>query len=254
MVPGGIEVSDVVQFIYEAILHEMDTQDHHLEVILDNIMRHTITGDNNITTHYVESGTNISDVTTTNPLTITVQGWMADICYSMNPVFQWVLTQIVQTANVPIIGGFVATKLSSVLFLVNLIYERVRKLLEWYNSTHELFGTPRIGEEIARPPSGYNDSLIEFDENMKLGYQLAALEATRISRTPMSLTIPRIGTFHNMCLKNYEWDQDKSYYQAKVTITFQQVRFTRTVLTRLVNGTVKERESEGKRDERSTIK
>lgn len=241
-----INVRDIATALYKKIIEEESTQDHKLEVILQNIMRHKIRGDNNITTHYIESGTDIQDVSTTNPLTIEVQGWMADIAYSMNPVFQWILTQVVQTAHVPVIGGIIATELTSITYIVNLIYEQVRDLIANYNKY--------ISKEIkATTKSGYDDSLIDFQEDMRLGYQLAVLENMRLTRLPISLTIPRVGTFHNMCLQHYDWDQTKSYYQANVTITFQQIRPTRTILTRLVNGTVKERESEGKRDERSTI-
>lgn len=245
----------LVKQIYKHIIDEQSTQDHTLEVILQNIMRHRITGENNITTHYIESGTDIQDVTTTNPLTIEVEGWMADIAYSMHPVFQWLLAKIVQTANVPIIGGFVATRLTSITFVINLLYEQIRYFLDWYNKYFN-----RLNDETTVPPwkthpkSSYDDPLITFEEDKKLGYQLSLLEDLRLTRLPISLTIPRVGTFHNMVLKNYVWDQDKSYYQAKMTLVFQQVRTTRTVLTRLVNGTVKERESEGKRDEKSTIK
>lgn len=239
-------IRDIAVALYKRIIEEQSTQDHTLEIILQNIMRHKIIGSNNITTHYTESGTDIQDVTTTNPLTIEVEGWMADLAYSMNPVFQWLLTQVVQTANVPVVGGIVATELSTIVYIVNLIYEYVRSMIELYNKY--------IKQEVeVVPKSGYDDSLIDFQEDKRLGYQLAVLENMRLTRLPISLTIPRVGTFHNMCLANYDWDQTKSYYQAKVTITFQQVRETRTVLTRLVNSTVKERESEGKRDERSTI-
>ena len=244
--PSHQNISTTARKIYEHILKEQSTQDHQLEMILQNIMRHTITGDNNITTHYVESGTDIQDVTTTNPLTITVEGWMADLAYSMSPIFQWLLTKVVQTAHVPVIGGFVSTELSSIVYIVNLLYEQVRSLLDLYNIYI-------AGNTNTTLKSGYDDNLITFQEDLRLGHQLAILENMRLSRLPISLTIPRVGTFHNMCLQHYDWDQTKSYYQAKVVITFQQIRETRTVLTRLVNGTVKERESEGKRDERSTL-
>lgn len=214
-----------------------DARSDILEMILQNIIRHTLTGNNNITTHYVEDGTHYEDVTTTDPLVLNIQGWMAELFYYNHELYRRVMVYIAQTAHLPVIGGFVATYLGDVAYIVNFIYERVRNLIKLYD---EYIKQNKHDKNV----SGYDDDLITFDESKRLGFQLACLENLRISRLPISISIPRVGVFHSMMLKNYEWDQDKSYYQAKVTMSFQQVRRTQTILTKLSNGTVTTREAE----------
>lgn len=237
----SIDVEAVGQAIYNQSFElQADTSDARsdiLETILQNVLRHTITGNNNITTHYVEEGIHYEDVSTTDPLSLTVQGWMAELFYNNHALYRKALAYIVQTAHLPVIGGFVATYLSDVAFIVNFIYERVRNLLALYDEYIKR-------NQHDKNQSGYDDNLITFDESKRLGFQLACLENLRISRLPISISIPRVGVFHEMMLKNYEWDQDKSYYQAKVTLTFQQIRRTQTILTRISNGTVTMREAE----------
>lgn len=226
-----------------------------IEIIFDNIMRHTINGHNNITNHYVEDGIAIQDTTTVDPLTLTVQGWMGDLVYQANPLFGKILKWLVQTAKIPIIGGIVATNLSSPLILINAIFERVRGIL----TTIQTLNTKTVNNKTVnailgkvtgisgtRVVSGYNLPFITFDEEKKLGYQAAVLENLRSSRLPVDVSLPRIGVFHNMYVEDYELDQDKSYYQAKVTIVFKQVRTTQTILTRLSNDTVTHREAESR--------
>ena len=206
-----------------------------VETVFQTVLRHTITGNNNITTHYVENGINYEDVSTTDPLTITIQGWMAELFYKQSTLVRRALVMIAQTANIPIIGGFIATELSSIAFIVNSIYERLKALFE----TLEHYALQDWAQE-----SGYEGDLITFDESKRLGFQLAVLEGLRQARTPIDIALPRVGVFHNMMLKNYEWDQDKSYYQAKITLTFQQIRNAYTLRTPIKDSTVSIREAE----------
>lgn len=235
-----VNVEEVAQAIVLEAQAQMTNADVALDIIFDNIMRHTITGHNHITDHYVENGTPIEDTSSVGPLIITVQGWMADLTYSMNPVARKILQYLVQTANVPIIGGIAATRLSSVLFIINAIYERVKNVISTIENINALFGN---GGNSKRQ-SGYNLPFITFDEDKKLGYQLAVLEGLRTSRLPINLSLPRIGVFHNLYVEDYDWEQDKSYYQAKITLTLKQLRTTEVVLTRLSNSTVTQREAE----------
>lgn len=211
-----------------------------LEIIFDNIMRHTIHGHNNITNHYVEDGIAIQDTTTVDPLTITVQGWMADLVYKINPIYSTVMSWVVQTAKIPIIGGIVATELANPVIIVNAIYERVRNAVESILTLKDKF----TGTSRQKATSGYSLPFITFDEDMKLGYQTAVLENLRVSRLPVDISLPRIGVFHNMYVEDYEWDQDKAYYQAKISITFKQIRTTQTILTRVSNDSVTHKEAE----------
>ena len=214
--------------------------DNALEIIFDNIMRHTIHGHNNITNHYVEDGSAIQDTTTVDPLTITVQGWMADLVYKINPLYSSVLGWVVQTAKIPIIGGIVATELSSPVIIVNAIYERVRNAVESILTLRDKF----TGTSRQKATSGYSLPFITFDEEMKLGYQTAVLENLRVSRLPVNISLPRIGVFHDMYIEDYEWDQDKAYYQAKITITFKQIRTAKVVSTKIKSTVVEHNEKE----------
>lgn len=211
-----------------------------LEIIFDNITRHTIRGHNNITNHYVEDGIAIQDTTTVDPLTITIQGWMADLVYKINPIYSTIMSWVVQAAKIPIIGGIMATELANPVIIVNAIYERVRNAVESILTLRDKF----TGTSRQKATSGYNLPFITFDEDMKLGYQTAVLENLRASRLPVDISLPRIGVFHNMYVEDYEWDQDKAYYQAKISITFKQIRTTQTILTRVSNDSVTHKEAE----------
>ena len=237
-----VDVQTVAKQIVLEGIAEATNMDKALDIIFDNYIRHTIRGHNNITNYYVEDGTAIQDTSTVDPLTVTVQGWMADLVYSMDPRIEKILTYIVQSANIPILGGFISTGLTSVLYVVNLIYEQVLSLIETYKKYSQLLK----GTQGAKANSGYKLPFITFDENKKLGYQTAVLENLRVARLPVDVVLPRIGVFHNMYVEDYEWDQDKAYYQAKITITFKQLRTTETILTKLSNATVTHREAESR--------
>lgn len=213
-----------------------------VEIIFDNITRHTIRGHNNITNHYIEDGVAIQDTTTVDPLTVTVQGWMADLVYKVNPLYSSVMGWVVQTAKIPIIGGIVATELANPVIIVNAIYERVRSAVESILTLRDKF----TGTSRQKATSGYNLPFITFDEEMKLGYQTAVLENLRASRLPVDISLPRIGVFHDMYVEDYEWDQDKAYYQAKISITFKQIRTAKIVTTKIKSTVVEQNEAETK--------
>ena len=227
----GIQVAPLLGGIEQNEIFYPDV----VETVFQNVLRHTITGNNNITTHYVENGINYEDVTTTDPLTVTIEGWMAELFYHTAPIFRRVMELVVQTSHIPLVGGFISTELSSIAYILSFVYDRLRTAVDIFQK----YALANWSEE-----SGYDDTLIEFDESKRLGYQLAVLEGLRQRRLPINMTIPRVGTFYNMLLKNYEWDQDKSYYQAKITLTFRQARNTSTLLAEIKNDIVATREAE----------